>query len=78
MTDDPKRSRRGDYAAARIGAAIALTSVLVFLLVWDAISEPIFGVRYEASPVALAMLATTILTLLGLEAGSFIRGDGSK
>lgn len=69
MTGDHDPARLGDYRAARIGAAGALTAVVVLLLVLDAISP-----TYEFSPVVLMPLLGTILTLLGIEALSFLRG----
>ena len=69
MADDLPPSRSSDYRAARIGAAVALTGVVVFVIVFDAVSTD-----YEVNPVVFVTLVATILTLLGLEAGSIIRG----
>ena len=71
MADEPRRVRQGDYRAARIGAAFALTFVVVAILLVDA-----FDVNYEANPVVLAALCGTILTLLGIEVRSISGGNG--
>jgi hypothetical protein len=57
---DPARS--ADYHHARVGAAAALTAVVVFILIFDA-----FSGDYEASPVILAALLGTIGALVGIE-----------
>lgn len=59
---DDRRAREGDYRIARIGAAAALTGVLVVILILDAIVP-----GYELSPVTLAALCGTIATLVGVE-----------
>jgi hypothetical protein len=69
VSGDDRRGREGDYRAARVGSAVTLTAVLALMLLVDAISS-----EYEPSHVTLALIAGTILTLLGIEAGSWIRG----
>ena len=61
--DAPERSRADVYSSARIGAAAALTLVLVVLLVLD-VAVP----DYDSSPGILLPLPDAILALLGLEA----------
>ncbi len=68
--DDAERSARADvYSSARIGAAAALTIVLVVLLVLD-VAVP----DYHVSPAILLPLLGAILALLGLEASALWRG----
>jgi len=68
--DDAADRRRADvYSSARIGAAAALTIVLVVLLVLD-IAVP----DYDISPAILLPLLGAILALLGLEVSAFWRG----
>lgn len=68
--DDAERRARADvYSSARIGAAAALTLVLVVLLVLD-VAVP----DYDISPGILLPLLGAILALLGLEASAFWRG----
>jgi len=68
--DDAAQRRRADvYSSARIGAAAALTIVLVVLLVLD-VAVP----DYDVSPGILLPLLGAILALLGLEASAFWRG----
>ena len=67
MSNDP--ARRSDYRAARIGAAIALTATLIVLLVLDVVVP-----GYDVDPLVVGTLVTTIATLLGIEAGSLVRG----
>jgi len=69
MGDDRRDVRGSDYHHARVGAAAALVSVVVFILVFDAISG-----EYEASPIVLAALLGTIGALMGIE----IRSDWRK
>ena len=59
----PERSRADAYSSARIGAAAALTIVLVVLLVLDVAVE-----GCDISPGILLPLLGAILALLGLEA----------
>jgi hypothetical protein len=60
--DDAANRRRADvYSSARIGAAAALTLVLVVLLVLD-VAVP----DYDISPGILLPLLGAILALLGL------------
>ena len=67
--DDAADRRRADvYSSARIGAAAALTIVLVVLLILD-VAVP----DYDVSPGILLPLLGAILALLGLEAGAFWR-----
>ena len=63
------RTRVDDYSSARIGAAAALTIVLVVLLVLN-----VAVARYDISPEVLLPLLGAILALLGLEASAFWRG----
>jgi len=68
--DEAAQRRRADvYSSARIGAAGALTVVLVVLLVLD-VAVP----DYDISPGILLPLQGAILALLGLEASAFWRG----
>ena len=61
--------RRADvYSSARIGAAAALTLVLVVLLVLDVVVAD-----YHVSPAILLPLLGAILALLGLETSAFWR-----
>ena len=66
--DDAKHRRADDYSSARIGAAAALTIVLVVLLVLD-VAVP----GYDISPGVLRPLLGAILALLGLEASALWR-----
>jgi hypothetical protein len=67
--DDAERRTRADvYSSARIGAAAALTIVLVVLLVLD-VAVP----DYDISPGILLPLLGAILALLGLEASALWR-----
>ena len=68
--DAPDHRTRADvYSSARIGAAAALTIVLVVLLVLD-VAVP----DYDISPGILLPLLGAILALLGLEASAVWRG----
>ena len=68
--DDAERRARADvYSSARIGAAAALTLVLVVLLILD-VAVP----DYHVSPAILLPLLGAILALLGLEASALWRG----
>ena len=68
--DDAADRRRADvYSSARIGAAAALTLVLVVLLVLDVVVPD-----YDISPGILLPLLGAILALLGLEASALWRG----
>ena len=68
--DDAANRRRADvYSSARIGAAAALTLVLVVLLVLD-VAVP----GYDINPGILLPLLGAILALLGLEASALWRG----
>jgi hypothetical protein len=66
--DAPDRRRADVYSSARIGAAAALTLVLVVLLILDVIVPD-----YHVSPAILLPLLGAILALLGLEASAFWR-----
>ena len=67
--DDAERRARADvYSSARIGAAAALTIVLVVLLVLD-VAVP----DDDISPGILQPLLRAILALLGLEASAVWR-----
>jgi hypothetical protein len=67
--DDAECRTRADvYSSARIGAAAALTLVLVVLLVLD-VAVP----DYDISPGILLPLLGAILALLGLEASALWR-----
>ena len=67
--DEAERRTRADvYSSARIGAAAALTIVLVVLLVLD-VAVP----DYDISPGILLPLLGAILALLGLEASALWR-----
>ena len=68
--DDAANRRRADvYSSARIGAAAALTLVLVVLLFLDVTVSD-----YDISPGILLPLLGAILALLGLEASALWRG----
>jgi hypothetical protein len=68
--DDAANRRRADvYSSARIGAAAALTLVLVVLLVLD-----VAVAGYDVNPGILLPLLGAILALLGLEASAVWRG----
>ncbi len=67
--DDAEHRRADDYSSARIGAAAALTIVLVVLLVLD-VAVP----DYDISPGVLLPLLGAICALLGLEASAMWRG----
>jgi hypothetical protein len=67
--DDAANRRRADvYSSARIGAAAALTIVLVILLVLD-VAVP----DYDISPGILLPVLGAICALLGLEASAVWR-----
>lgn len=67
--DDAASRRRADvYSSARIGAAAALTLVLVILLVLD-VAVP----DYDISPGILLPVLGAICALLGLEASAVWR-----
>ena len=66
---DAERRRADVYSSARIGAAAALTIVLVVLLVLD-VAVP----DYDISPGILLPLLGAILALLGLVASAVGRG----
>ena len=67
--DDAERNARAaGYSSARIGAAAALTLVLVVLLILD-VAVP----EYDVSPGILLPLLGAILALLGPEASAFWR-----
>ena len=67
--DAPDHRTRADvYSSARIGAAAALTIVLVVLLVLDVVVPD-----YDISPGILLPLLGAILALLGLEASALCR-----
>ena len=59
------RARDGDYRMARIGAALAITSIVVVLVFLDAIVP-----SYTISPTVLVVLVSAILGLLGVEVGA--------
>ena len=68
--DGPERRTRADvYSSARIGAAAALTLVVVVLLVLD-VEVP----DYDIAPGVLLPVLGAIFALLGLEASAFRRG----
>jgi O-antigen/teichoic acid export membrane protein len=68
--DDAANRRRADvYSSARIGAAAALTLVLIVLLVLD-VAVP----DYDISPGILLPLLGATCALLGLEASAVWRG----
>jgi hypothetical protein len=69
LRDDADQRRADVYSSARIGAAAALTLVLVVLLVLD-VAVP----DYDVSPGILLPLLGAILALLGLEASALWRG----
>ena len=68
--DGPERRTRADvYSTARIGAAAALTLVVVALLVLD-VEVP----DYDIAPGVLLPVLGAICALQGLEASAFLRG----
>jgi len=69
MPDDEPRVRQGDYRAARIGSAVALTVAVCFIVVLDALDP-----AREANPIILAALLGTVVTLLGIEARNLVGG----
>lgn len=71
MGDDSREPRLGDFRGARIGAAAAFTIVFVLLLVVDAVDR-----TYDPPEAILGILMAGILTLLGIEAGTWLRGGG--
>ena len=66
--DAPDRRRADVYSSARIGAAAALTIVLLVLRILD-VAVP----DYHVSPAILLPLLGAILALLGLEASALWR-----
>jgi hypothetical protein len=66
--DASDRRRANDYSSARVGAAAALTVVLMVLLVLD-VAIPDYDIR----PGVLLPLLGAILALLGLEASAIWR-----
>lgn len=69
-TDDGPDERLADaYSSARIGAAAALTLVLVVLVVLD-----VAVAGYDINPGVLLPLLGAILALLGLEVSALWRG----
>ena len=70
---DERRSRSGDYRAARIGAAAGLTFAVILMVVVDAISN-----EYEVAPITLGVLATLIAGLLAVDLPDLIRPGGGK
>jgi hypothetical protein len=69
MNDEPKRVRANDYSSARIGAAAALTIVLVVLLVLDVVAPATTSPRGPCCP-SWARSSRS----LGLEASAFWNG----
>ena len=78
MADEPRlreehqageEPRQGDYRIARISAAAALNTVIIFLLVFDALSPD-----YAVSEFVVGALLAGIFTLLGIEGLSSLRG----
>jgi hypothetical protein len=67
--DAPERRRANDYSSARVGAAAALTVVLVVLLMLDVAIQD-----YDVRPGVILPLLGAILALLGLEASALWRG----
>lgn len=65
--------RHGDYRMARIGAALALTGVLVLMLLMDVLVPD-----YDVDPAVLVVMVTAICTLLGVEFVDVIHGKGQK
>ena len=68
--EDVEPVRRADYRTARIGAAGALVGLVVVLALIDA-----FSPAYVFSEITLGALLGAIVTLLGIEAASVIRGS---
>ena len=66
--DDADQQRADVYSSARIGAAAALTLILVALLVVDALH-----VDYTADPTVAALLLGAIGGLLGVEVLGLVR-----
>ncbi len=66
--DDADQRRADVYPSVRIGAAAALTIVLVALLVLDVLVP-----GYDVGPGILLPVLRAILALLGLEASAFWR-----
>lgn len=61
-------SRAHDFRLARIGAAAALTGVLIVILVIDAL-----GAEYQVDPLVVTALLGTLGTLLGIEGLAALR-----
>jgi hypothetical protein len=57
--------RDGDFRAARIGAATGLVIVIMVLLLLDAVRND-----YEVDAIVVGTILTTVVTLLGIEAGA--------
>ena len=66
MTNDG--ARRGDYRAARIGAAVGLVGTVIAVLLIDAMST-----EYEASAVIITSVLGAAAALLGVEIIDFVR-----
>lgn len=63
--------REGDYRAARVGAAAALTGVLVFVLIADVLDSD-----YDPSPWVLIVLAALITSLLAVDLPDLLKRGG--
>ena len=68
MTDDAPHGRGSDYRAARIGAALALISVVVLVVLIDALSS-----EYEVSALLVTSILGASAALLGVEIVDFLR-----
>ena len=68
MTDDAPHGRGSDYRAARIGAALALISVVVLVVLIDALSS-----EYEVSALLVTSILGASAALLGVEIVAFLR-----
>jgi len=67
-TGQDRRSRGLDYQQARIGAAAALVTVLIMVMLIDALSN-----EYEVSPLVVAAILGTIGALVGIEIRSGLK-----
>lgn len=65
---DDQDERTGDYRAARIGAALALTAVVAIITLAEVVAN-----GYHVDPVVLVALLGTIGALLGIEAIDTVR-----
>lgn len=68
--EEPSRGR--DYRSARIGAASALTAVIILAMLIDATSS-----TYQVDSIVIGAILAAISTLLGLEGLANLRTNGN-